>query len=153
MGIQLTSSAFEEGRFIPSKYTCDGENISPPLKWSNLPKGTKSLAMISDDPDAPIGTWVHWVIYNIPSSISEFEESIPTDKELLNGAKQGINDFKKIGYGGPCPPSGAHRYFFKLYALDLELKLEPGVTKTDLLKAMEGHILEMGQLMGTYQRK
>jgi len=153
MGIQLTSSAFKEGEPIPSKFTCEGEDISPPLKWSDLPQGTKSLALISDDPDAPVGTWVHWVIYNIPPTVNELEEGIPTAKEVPNGAKQGMNDFKKIGYGGPCPPSGTHRYFFKLYALDIELGLDPGATKNDLLKAIEGHILEMGQLMGTYQRK
>lgn len=153
MGIQITSSVFKEGEPIPSKYTCDGEDISPPLKWSSLPEGTKSLALISDDPDAPVGTWVHWVIYNIPPTVTELEEGIPTDKELPSGAKQGMNDFKKIGYGGPCPPSGTHRYFFKLYALDSELNLEPRATKKDVLKAMEGHILEMGQLMGTYSRK
>jgi len=104
MGIQITSTAFNEGESIPSKYTCDGEDISPPLKWSNFPQGTKSLALISDDPDAPVGTWVHWVIYNIPPTVTEFEEGIPTTKEVPNGAKQGMNDFKKIGYGGPCPP-------------------------------------------------
>lgn len=153
MGIQITSSVFKEGEPIPSKYTCDGEDISPPLKWSSLPEGTKSLALISDDPDAPVGTWVHWVIYNIPPTVTELEEGIPSDKELPSGAKQGMNDFKKIGYGGPCPPSGTHRYFFKLYALDSELNLEPRATKKDVLKAMEGHILEMGQLMGTYSRK
>ena len=153
MGIQLTSSAFKEGEPIPSKYTCDGQDISPPLKWSNLPEGTKSLALISDDPDAPMGTWIHWVIYNIPPTVTELEQGVPTSKELPNRAKQGINDFRKIGYGGPCPPSGTHRYFFKLYALDSELNLAPGATKNNLLNAMEGHILGMGQLMGIYLRK
>ena len=154
MTIQLTSSAFAEGAPIPEKYTCDGEDISPLLKWSNAPKGTKSLALICDDPDAPIGTWVHWVLYDIPPAVTELPEGVPTTEALPSGAKQGINDFKRLGYGGPCPPRGsAHRYFFTLYALDTELQLEPGATKKDLVRAMEGHILAEGRLMGTYKRK
>ena len=142
MSIQLTSSAFAEGNPIPAKYTCDGEDVSPPLKWSSMPEGTKSLALISDDPDAPVGTWVHWVIYGIPPDATELQEGVPTSEVLTNGAKQGITDFKRIGYGGPCPPPGGpHRYFFKLYALDTDLDLKPGATKRDLLRAMEGHIL------------
>jgi Raf kinase inhibitor-like YbhB/YbcL family protein len=154
MAIQLTSSAFTEGASIPTMYTCDGKDVSPPLKWSNVPEGTKSFALISDDPDAPVGTWVHWVIYDIPAEVTELPEAVPTTETLANGAKQGRNDFKRIGYGGPCPPRGGpHRYFFKLYALDSQLGLKPGATKKELLKAMEGHILAEGQLMGTYQRK
>ncbi len=150
--IQLISSAFEEGKFIPSKYTCDGADVSPPLKWSNIPQNTKTIALICDDPDAPVGTWVHWVMYNIPPTVSELTEGVPSDKTLSNGAIHGINDFKKYGYGGPCPPSGTHRYYFKIYALDTELQLAPGAKKSDVEKAMQGHILATGQLMGRYKR-
>lgn len=153
MSIQLTSSAFTEGKPIPAKYTCDGDDISPPLKWSNTPSGTRSLALISDDPDAPVGTWVHWVLYNLPPTVTELPENTPTTESIPNGAKQGINDFKRFGYGGPCPPSGTHRYYFKIYALDTELKLKARPTKSDLLQAMQGHVLAEGQLMGTYRRK
>jgi Raf kinase inhibitor-like YbhB/YbcL family protein len=150
--MQLTSLAFKEGQSIPVKYTCDGKNVSPPLKWSNVPQGTKSLALICDDPDAPHGTFVHWVLYSIPPTVTELKEGIPPDSQLSNRAKHGMPGFNRLGYGGPCPPSGRHRYFFKLYALDFVPDLAPGATKSDLLKAMEGHILEMAQLMGTYQR-
>lgn len=151
--IELSSAAFANGQSIPKKYTCDGEDISPPLKWMNAPKETKSFALISDDPDAPAGTWVHWVIFNIPADVSELKENLPKTESVLGKAKQGINDFEKIGYGGPCPPSGKpHRYFFKLYALDTELNLSGKVKKEDLVKAMQGHILAEGQIMGTYQR-
>jgi Raf kinase inhibitor-like YbhB/YbcL family protein len=154
MTIQLTSSAFTEGASIPAKYTCDGQDSSPPLKWSDLPQGARSLALVADDPDAPAGTWVHWVIYNIPSTVTELPEGLPTTETISNGAAQGANDFKRLGYGGPCPPRGnPHRYFFKLYALDTELSLKPGATKKELLRAMEGHILAQGQLLGTYKRK
>jgi Raf kinase inhibitor-like YbhB/YbcL family protein len=154
MGIQLTGSAFLEGAPIPGKYTCDGQDISPPLKWKNVPQGTRSIALICDDPDAPVGTWVHWVLYGLPGSVTELPEGVPNTTNLPNGAKQGLNDFGRIGYGGPCPPGkSAHRYFFKLYALDTELSLPPKATKKDLLRAMEGHILAEGQLMGTYKRK
>ncbi|MCX8009973.1 MAG: YbhB/YbcL family Raf kinase inhibitor-like protein [Ignavibacteria bacterium] len=153
MEIKVESSAFKEGEFIPSKYTCDGENISPQIKWSNYPKETKSFALINDDPDAPIGDWVHWVVYNIPADVNELNENQPSTKTLNNGAVQGLNDWKKFGYGGPCPPSGTHRYFFKIFALDSILKLEPGATKKQLLDAMKGHILAEGKLMGKYSRK
>jgi Raf kinase inhibitor-like YbhB/YbcL family protein len=153
MEIKVTSSAFEEGGMIPSKYTCDGMDISPPLKWQGMPDGTQSIALISDDPDAPVGTWVHWVMFNIPADTNGLAENIPADKTLPNGARQGITDFRRIGYGGPCPPSGTHRYFFKLYALDKKLDLAAGADKAALLKAMEGHILAQGQLMGRYKRK
>lgn len=153
MVIQIISSAFEEGGIIPKQYTCDGENISPLLKWSSVPEGTKTITLICDDPDAPAGTWVHWGIFNIPAEIMEIKEKISTEKELPNGTKQGINDFGKIGYGGPCPPPGAaHRYFFKVYALDMVIDLNPGATKSELVKAMEGHILSEGKLMGKYSR-
>ena len=152
MELKIRSSAFQEGDMIPQKYTCDGADISPPLAWDAVPINTKSLALISDDPDAPVGIWVHWVIYNISPTIKELPENIPPSKTLENGAQQGTNDFRKIGYGGPCPPRGIHRYYFKLYALDKVLDSEPGLTKAQLLKAMEGHVLAQGQLMGRYQR-
>jgi Raf kinase inhibitor-like YbhB/YbcL family protein len=153
MEIKVTSSAFEEGGMIPSKYTCDGDDISPPLQWDAVPEGTKSVALISDDPDAPMGTWVHWVLFNWPADFKEITEDVPPDKTLPNGAKHGITDFRRIGYGGPCPPGGTHRYFFKIYALDKMLDLDAGADKPALLKAMEGHILGQGQLMGKYKRK
>jgi Raf kinase inhibitor-like YbhB/YbcL family protein len=152
MDIKITSTAFAEGSMIPKRYTCDGEDVSPPLAWTGVPDGTKSLALICDDPDAPMGTWVHWVLFNIPADIKDLPTSVPPQKVIESGAKHGINDFRKFGYGGPCPPGGTHRYYFKLYALDTELELEPGITKAQLLKAMEGHILAQGQLMGRYKR-
>jgi Raf kinase inhibitor-like YbhB/YbcL family protein len=152
MKITVTSNAFQEGGMIPKKFTCDGENISPQLAWNNIPQVTKSLAIINDDPDAPGGVWVHWVIYNIPPESKELQEHILPQKVLQNGTKQGTNDFRKIGYGGPCPPGGTHRYFFKIFALDKMLTEEAGLTKAQLLKAMEGHILADGQLMGIYKR-
>jgi len=153
MEIKITSSAFEDGGLIPAKYTCDGADVSPPLQWDAVPEGTKSIALISDDPDAPMGTWVHWVLFNLPAQTRELPENVPTDETLPNGAKQGITDFGRVGYGGPCPPSGTHRYFFKIYALDTELQIDTGAGKRGLLKAMEGHILRQGQLMGKYKRK
>ena len=153
MEIKVTSTAFTEGGMIPPKYTCDGEDISPPLQWDAVPDGAKSIALISDDPDAPMGTWVHWVLFNLPAQTKKLPENVPPDKTLPNGARQGITDFGRVGYGGPCPPSGTHRYFFKIYALDTELQLDAGAGKRDLLKAMEGHILAKGQLMGKYKRK
>jgi len=152
MEIEITSSAFEDGELIPSKYTCDGADVSPPLQWGSVPEGTKSIALISDDPDAPVGTWVHWVIFDIPAETRELEENIPHDETLPNGAIQGTTDFGRIGYGGPCPPSGTHRYFFKIYALDTKLDLAAGVGKRELLNAMEGHILGEGRLIGRYKR-
>ncbi len=152
MDIRLTSPAFAEGERIPRKYTCDGEDVSPPLTWDNVPEGTKSFALICDDPDAPMGTWVHWVLFNLPPETRSLPEAVSPDKELPSGARQGTNDFRKIGYGGPCPPSGTHRYYFKLYALDTMLDLPAGCSKAQLLKAMEGHVLSEGQLMGRYSR-
>ncbi|HEX6290663.1 MAG TPA: YbhB/YbcL family Raf kinase inhibitor-like protein [Herpetosiphonaceae bacterium] len=149
----VTSAAFSAHAAIPSQYTCDGTNISPPLAWSGAPSGTQSFALIADDPDAPRGTWVHWVLYNLPASVTQLPENIPALRSLDNGARHGTNDFRKLGYGGPCPPSGSHRYFFKLYALDTQLSLEGGATKQQLLQAMEGHILAQGELIGTYQRR
>jgi len=159
MELKITSSAFTEGQPIPQKHTCQGSDVSPPLKWTGAPSNTKSFALIADDPDAPDPkapkmTWVHWVIYDLPASTVGLPEDTPKTASFPNGAKQGITDFKRVGYGGPCPPpGGAHRYFFKLYALDTVLDLKSGATKPELLQAMEGHILAQGQLMGTYQRK
>jgi hypothetical protein len=138
---------------IPAKHTCDGPDVSPSLTWSDPPAGTKSLALISDDPDAPVGTWVHWVMWNIPADTRALEESVPKKESLPNGTKQGTTDFRRIGYGGPCPPSGTHRYFFKLYALDTTLNLPASTTKKDLEKAMQGHILAQAELMGKYRRR
>ncbi len=158
MAIKITSPAFAEGEMIPRKYSCDGEGISPALKWENIPENAKSLVLISDDPDAPAGTWVHWMVYDIPASINGFPENIPS-KDLLEdiegfnlSGKQGVNSGRSIGYQPPCPPFGTHRYFFKIYALDTMLNFEPGATKKKVLKAMEGHILDQGELMGKYKR-
>jgi len=152
--MQLTCTAFAEGAPIPAKYTCDGTNVSPPLKWTGVPPAAKSLVLIGDDPDAPVGTWVHWVLYDLPSSVSELPEGVARSQYIPGGAKQGLNDFRHLGYGGPCPPPGkAHRYFFKLYALDTQLDLKPGATKQDVERAMENHVLAQGQLVGTYKRR
>jgi len=152
--MKLTSPAFAEGEPIPKKYAGDGENRSPPLKWTGAPLGDKSFALIADDPDAPTKTWVHWVIWNVAADTQELGEGVPTDARLPDGAKQGKNDAGGVGYGGPAPPAGkAHRYFFKLYALDATLDLKEGTaTKADLEQAMKGHIIGHGQLMGTYQK-
>lgn len=153
MDIKITSSAFENEGMIPAKYTCDGADISPPLQWEEIPEGAESIALICDDPDAPMGTFVHWVVFNLPADTEQLDENVPSEKTLPNGARQGTSDFGKIGYGGPCPPSGTHRYFFKMYALDAQVDLEAGASKSDLLKAMEGHIVAQGQLIGKYKRQ
>jgi Raf kinase inhibitor-like YbhB/YbcL family protein len=151
--IELTSSAFKEGEAIPKPYTADGKGVSPLLRWGDPPQGTKSFALICDDPDAPGKTWVHWVIFNLPADLRGLDEATPTKETLANGARQGKNDSDDIGYGGPGPPPGKpHRYFFKLHALDAMLDLPAGATKDQLLAAMKGHILAEGQLMGTYAR-
>ena len=153
MALDIKSAAFNEGELMDAKYTCKGDDISPQLSWSGVPEETKSFALICDDPDAPFMTWVHWVIYDIPANVTELSEGVPKEETLSNGAKQGRNDFRKVGYGGPCPPPGGpHRYFFKLYALDTALDLEPRSTKKALLKAMEGHILEEAQIIGKFKR-
>lgn len=153
MTIALTSPAFENDGVIPREYTCDGVDISPPLEWSGVPSGTKTLALICDDPDAPLTTWVHWVVFGLPADTSSLPEGVPTSEAIESGALQGKNGFKRIGYGGPCPPPGKpHRYFFKLYALDTELNLKAGATKKDLERAMKGHVLAEGQLVGRYKR-
>lgn len=146
MNLILTSSAFQEGRTIPVKYTCDGQNLSPPLSWSEVPAGTKSLALIVEDPDAPGGTFVHWVLYDLPGDLLALDEGAGI-------GVQGVNGFRKSGYGGPCPPRGStHRYYFKLYALDKVLGLKPGASKGDVEKAMQAHVLGWGQIMGKYGR-
>ena len=152
MEIKLTSEAFEDGGLIPAKYTCDGQDISPPLQWEEVPQGTRTIALICDDPDAPMGTFVHWVLFNSQADTTQLPENVPPEKILPSGTKQGFTDFGRIGYGGPCPPSGTHRYFFKIYAVDANLDLPAGADKQQLLKAMEGHTLAQGQLMGKYKR-
>lgn len=153
MTLSLSSIAFQDGEGIPVKYTCEGQDISPPLMWSEPPQGTQSLALIVDDPDAPGGVFTHWVVFNILPDSGQLPEAIPTQAQLSSGALQGKNDFGRIGYGGPCPPHGRpHRYCFTLYALDRVLDLKAGVSKKQVVGAMQGHILTQGQLTGTYQR-
>ena len=156
MTLEITSPAFSHNEVIPSKHTCDGQDTSPALEWSGLPEGTKSIALVVDDPDAPDPaapkmTWVHWVLYNIPPSATGLPEAVKS-QDLPEGTKEGLNDWKRTGYGGPCPPIGRHRYFHKLYALDAVLPDLGKPTKKDLEKAMEGHILTKAELVGTYQR-
>jgi Raf kinase inhibitor-like YbhB/YbcL family protein len=149
---QLKSSAFSNGGAIPSKFTCDGPDVSPELSWNDPPDGTKAIALIMDDPDAPSGTWVHWGLYDLPPSVRELPEGVPKTKELKIGARQGWNDFRRVGYGGPCPPHGAaHRYSFRLYALDQPTQLSAGASKGDLERAMKGHILGQTELIGRFQ--
>ena len=153
MALELTCSAFQEGQPIPQQYTGDGKDASPALKWTDPPAGTKSFALICDDPDAPRKTWVHWVLFNVPAESRELNEGVPAQETLPGGARQGKNDFGKIGYGGPAPPPGkSHRYFFRIYALDRTLDLPAGATKAQLEQAIKGHVLASGQLMGRYGR-
>jgi Raf kinase inhibitor-like YbhB/YbcL family protein len=153
MSFKISTTAFEPGATIPKKHTCDGPDLSPALEWDGAPENTKSFSLIVDDPDAPVGTWVHWVLYDLPGDVRKLSEGVAKDEQLASGAKQGRNDFRRIGYGGPCPPHGpAHRYFFKLYALDTKLNLKAGASKADLEKAMAGHVLSQATLMGMYQR-
>src|SRR4051794_3605987 len=153
MNIELTSTAFREGETIPKQYTGDGQDVSPPLQWSDPPQEAKSFALVCDDPDAPRGTWVHWVLFNLPAGQRRLEEGVPAREVLPDGTKQGKNDFGKVGYGGPAPPRGKpHRYFFKVHALDTLLDLPPGATREQLLAALKGHVLAEGQLMGRYGR-
>ena len=149
----LGSTAFSNGGPIAARYTCDGADLSPAITWSGAPDRTQSLALIADDPDAPMGTWTHWLLWNIPARATLLSEDAPKVEVLDNGVRQGINDFQRIGYGGPCPPPGKpHRYYFKLYALDTRLDLKPGATKSELERAMAPHILAQTQYMGTYGR-
>ncbi len=151
---ELRSSAFPAGADIATPYTCDGKDVSPPLRWSGPPPGTKSFVLIADDPDAPGGTWVHWVLYSIPATAAELPEGVPTKEMVASVGNQGVNDFRKIGYGGPCPPPGpAHRYVFRLYAVDMSEPVAPGRTKAEVLAAIKGHVLAQAELMGRYRRR
>ena len=152
MTLSITSPAFKNGSPIPALYSCKGRDTSPALSWNDAPSGTKSLALIMDDPDAPGGTWVHWVTYNIPASASGLQGAAPAQAQLEDGSLNGINSWGKPGYGGPCPPNGTHRYFFKLYALDTLLSLPSGANKQNLLSAMQNHVLAQGELMGTFSK-
>lgn len=154
MPLELTSTAFSAGQRIPVDPTCDGRDVSPPLRWSGAPPGTKSFALIRDDPDAPGGTWVHWVLSNVPGGTGELREHVPAGETLPDGAQQGMSDFGRCGYGGPCPPPGRpHRYFFKLYALDTLLALRPRASKAALERVMQGHLLGETSLPGLDQRR
>jgi Raf kinase inhibitor-like YbhB/YbcL family protein len=150
---KITSPAFLYGEFIPAKYTCDGANISPPIEWTSPPEKTKSFALICDDPDAPVGDWVHWILFDIPAETRDLKEESSSKHALPLGTVEGTNDFRKNIYGGPCPPSGTHRYFFKLYALDNFLQLKESTAKKQLLEAMKGHILAEATLIGKYKRQ
>jgi Raf kinase inhibitor-like YbhB/YbcL family protein len=153
MALKLTSPAFPEGGAIPKQYTCDGKDVSPPLAWSDVPAATKGFALICDDPDAPAGVWVHWVAYGLPASSTGLPEAVPPREEIPGGGRQGRNDFRKIGYNGPCPPSGTHRYVFTVSALDGTLELPAGATKGELVAALKGHVLGEGRLTGKYSRR
>lgn len=154
MTFELTSSAFGAGQNIPVQFTCDGEHVSPPLAWSGAPQQTAMFALIVDDPDAPHGTFTHWVLFNIPGNVDHLDRHVPQMQRLANGAVQGSNDFGSPGFGAPCPPRGkAHHYRFTLYALDVTLHLQAGVSRQQVLGVMQGHILDQAQLIGTYQRR
>ncbi len=151
--LQLTTPAFAPGEAIPQQYTCDGQDTSPALLWSGVPPGAQSLALIMDDPDAPGGTWVHWVLYNLPPDIAGLEAGVEKSEQVSGLGLQGVTDFRRPGYGGPCPPAGSeHRYFLRLYALDTRLELPGGATREQVDQAMQGHILAQGELMGVYAR-
>ncbi len=152
MELKLFSNAFAYGGVIPSRFTCDGPDLSPSLEWTVEGERIRTFALACDDPDAPTGAWVHWVIFNIPGNVRKLAEGIPAQKVLADGSRQGINDFRKIGYGGPCPPGGMHRYFFRIFALDIALELEAGATRSELAAAIKGHVLAQGELMGKYLR-
>jgi len=153
MTFQLESSAFENGKTIPRKFTCDGEDVSPPLMWKGAPEGTKSFALICDDPDAPLMTWTHWVVYGIPASVDYLLEGLPKAEVVAGVIKQGSNSGRRVGYAGPCPPGGkAHRYYFRIYALDADPDIRPGESKKHLEEAMKGHVLGQAETMGLYTR-
>jgi Raf kinase inhibitor-like YbhB/YbcL family protein len=150
--IHLTSAAFADGQAVPDKFTCHGQDISPPLQWSGAPPQTKSIALTCEDPDAPSGTFTHWVIFDVPATASSLSENVSKTTALPDGTQQGKNSFGNIGYNGPCPPGGkTHHYIFKIYALDTPLTLDSGPAKEDLINAINGHILAQGQLTGTYE--
>ena len=152
MSISITSNAFSEGGMIPAEYTCDGKDISPQISWSGIPKNTRSIVLIADDPDAPAGTWVHWVVYNIPPERKVFGKGIQPRESLDDGTMQGKNDFGRIGYGGPCPPGGTHRYYFRIYALKEKPDVKPGLTKKQIMEKIKDLIVSEGHLMGKYGR-
>jgi len=153
MEFTITSPAFTHGGAIPARFTADGPDVSPALTWTDPPEGTRSLALICDDPDAPVGTWVHWVLYDMPPDVRSLDENMPRDEVVLGSARHGRNDFGRSGYGGPAPPPGkAHRYFFKLYAVDTTTDLGPGARKEQVLKVIDGRVLGQAELMGTYER-
>jgi len=149
--MKITSSAFSDGALIPIKYTCDGDDISPPLVWNDIPENTASFVLINDDPDAPVGTWDHWILFNLDGKTTELAENVDLSK--LAGVQLGHNSWRRNDYGGPCPPYGTHRYFFKLYALDMKLDLPASSSKQDIEKAMAGHILAEAELLGRYKRQ
>ena len=152
-GFRMESAAFKEGAGIPVRFTCEGEDVSPALTWSGAPAGTRSFALIVEDPDAPGGVWTHWVVYNLHAQTKAMDENQPKQAQLPNGGLQGLSSFGRVGYGGPCPPPGpAHRYFFRLYALDVVLPLESGASKQKVIDAMKGHILGQALLMGRFKR-
>jgi len=150
--MRIASAAFEDDGTIPSKYTCDGDDVSPPIEWSDVPADAKTVALICDDPDAPKKDFTHWVLFNVPPKAGALREHVAAKRELPDGSRQGTNDFGKIGYGGPCPPSGTHRYRFTLYALDTQLSVPSSSTKKDVETAMKGHVLETAELVGAYVR-
>lgn len=153
MSLELKINAFANGSEIPKRYTCSGADLSPALNWSGVSPAARSLALIVDDPDAPRGTWTHWILWNMPAHLTSLPEAAPAVESLESGARQGRNDFGRIGYGGPCPPPGKpHRYFFKLFALDVALDLQPGSGRKELERAMKGHILSQAEWMGTFRR-
>ena len=153
MSFAIKTPAFSEGGAIPKQYSCDGADLSPGLTWANAPAGTKSFALIADDPDAPAGTWTHWILWNVPANATALPEGVPKEPTLGDGTHQGKNDFKRVGYAGPCPsPGKAHRYFFTLYALDDKLEIQAGANRNELERAMKEHVLSEAKLMGRYQR-
>jgi Raf kinase inhibitor-like YbhB/YbcL family protein len=153
MALAISTPSFPNGGDIPRKFTCDGADVSPELSWSGAPSGTQSFTLIADDPDAPVGTWTHWVLFDLPATATSLAEGVSKVDELDSGGRQGRNDFRRIGYGGPCPPPGKpHRYFFKLYALDRKLSLKPGASKQEVEQAMQGHLLAQAEWMGKYRR-
>jgi Raf kinase inhibitor-like YbhB/YbcL family protein len=153
MKLTVKTSAFEPGKSIPKKFTCEGMDLSPKLEWSEAPESAMSIAVICDDPDAPGGTWTHWVLFNLDPATTSLQEGMPLDREFPDGARHGINDWKHLGYRGPMPPAGKlHRYYFRVYALDCVLTLAAGATRQQLLDAIKGHIVAEGEVMGTYQR-
>lgn len=152
MKLVMSSPAFEHGHPIPSRYSCEGDDISPPLEWSGIPEGTKSLALIVDDPDAPKRAWTHWLLYDMPPDVTSLAEGLGGD-DLPPGAREGLNDWKRVGWGGPCPPTGRHRYSFRLYALDESLGDLHRPMKAKLEKAIEGHVIAMAEMVGTYEKR